>query len=166
MCVGSDSDFEADIARFAQQAGGARGAYSLLLVDGLAAAKLFTVMERGDSIAANYIGVLQKFLRGIEHASRKTAPLCMTCERVLVRRARPPVLGILLPLCDVPENAIAMGFCRHCTRHAKWPLAGWQKRLAELAAPRFGEIWDNWRLLDPVHFPPGIGADLVPVGTA
>jgi hypothetical protein len=47
MSVGSDSDFEEGLARFALQAGGARGAYSLLLVDSAVVAKLFTAMERG-----------------------------------------------------------------------------------------------------------------------
>jgi hypothetical protein len=47
MSVGSDSDFEEGLARFALQADGARGAYSLLLVDSAVVAKLFTAMERG-----------------------------------------------------------------------------------------------------------------------
>ena len=94
------------------------------------------------------VGAIDHFLRDVIAMPPDQASLCFVCDTQFGRGALPVVVGLLVPTSAEATGAGGFGFCRGCARRARWRSPGWQQHLAELAVPRFREIWPDFRVGD------------------
>jgi hypothetical protein len=128
------------------------GLYSLLLLDGVNAAPMIQAAAAGDRTAMAYVDVVRDFLEQCRSAPKKTAPLCLCCDRELYRRQPPRVIAVAVPAVPEPVDAMVTGLCPRCAGRAGWPRPGWQQRVGQIIQSGLTELCEGVRILDPVHF--------------
>lgn len=94
------------------------------------------------------VRAINRYLLDVIAKPADQAVLCFCCDARFGRSVLPVVVGLLVPSSAETTEAAGFGFCRACASRARWRSPGWQQHLAELALPRFREMWPDFRVGD------------------